>query len=535
MPEQEQETEKKKTSIVKRVLKWIGLGLLALQLIAFIIFQAPWKFITLLVIILLACTILPKTLRKWFWLSVGVVIIALIIWVFLPADNEGWRPYTFDEELAALEAARSIPDSENAAIIYNQLLDNYDANTFEPNFMDDDLDDLTRREPWLSKDHPEVAQWLQQHNGTISKLLQASKIEKCRFPIVADTVSFGQHIKRFAPIRRWARLLIRAGNNDIADGRTNQAIEKYIAVLQMARHQCQQPTIIDVLVGIAIEAIATSQFKTFIVTGDVTEERLNVIEQALSDIKHDWSSDFPRILEGEKLMAKNMLCGILYEVNPQGKTRFSRDPRAAITSQFAKDMSPTTYWQKKLTKVGIILGWFIMPSTPQKLSKIIDAAYEKYYAMTEPGFDWKKEPREFSITSIRLNYRRMMEMAYHTAEPVYRSIHDSYLRHTTNQTGVRLIITLRRYKNKNGIWPQSLDDVKDITAPETLIDPVNNSSFVYKPTDDDFTLYSKGKNNIDEGGKRDKWNEEKTGADDWLIWPQKTRKTQKKKANAEQQ
>ena len=85
-------------------------------------FQAPWKIITLLAIILAACTVLPKQIRKWFWLSAGVVVLILIIWIFLPEDNEGWRPYTFDEELAAMEAKYAIPDEENAATIYNELM-----------------------------------------------------------------------------------------------------------------------------------------------------------------------------------------------------------------------------------------------------------------------------------------------------------------------------------------------------------------------------------------------------------------------------
>jgi len=84
--------EKKKSGPVKRIFKWIGLGLLTLLLIAGIIFQASWKSITLLVIILAGCTVLPKPASKWFWLTAGAVVIALIIWTLLPEDDEGWRP-----------------------------------------------------------------------------------------------------------------------------------------------------------------------------------------------------------------------------------------------------------------------------------------------------------------------------------------------------------------------------------------------------------------------------------------------------------
>ena len=209
MDEQENKVPEKQVhktqNTVKSVFRWLFVGLFAFLLIAAIIFQAPWKVIALLVVFLLACTALPGPLRKWFWLSVGAVVVALVVWVFLPDNNEGWRPYTFDEEVAALEAKYAIPDSENAALIYNQLLDTYDANAFELGFMDPNVEDLTGREPWSSKDYPQVAQWLQQHNNTIAKLLEASKIEKCRFPIAADLFALEQTMERLPAMRRVGR------------------------------------------------------------------------------------------------------------------------------------------------------------------------------------------------------------------------------------------------------------------------------------------------------------------------------------------
>ena len=569
----EENQEKKKPGIVRRILKWIGLGLLTLLLIVALIFQAPWKVITVLVIVLLACTLLPRPARKWFWCAVGVVVIALIIWVFLPDSDSGdWRPYTFDDELAALEAKRAIPDSENAAIIYSQLLkehkDKYEkqkpeeddkiselmkkgkveltgaevnelaANPFEadpfyPDFWDYELDDLTRKESWSSKDYPEIAEWLQTHKGTITTLLQASKMEKCRFPIAADPVSLDKSMERLASMRRWAFLLTRAANNDIGDDRVDQAIEKYIAVLQMARHQYQQPLIVELLVGLSVEALATKQLNRFVIIGNPTNAHLTIIEETLAKIKHDWSYDLPRILECEKLIGKNTVCSSCFQINPKGKVRLSHDPTAAIRATLLGKMPSLTYWQKRLTKVGIILAWFSMPSTPQKFAKIVDAAYERYYAMAQPDYDWQKGPKKFSLTSVRFNYRCMVNILACMSEEVYYRIHDKYVRTIAKQRGSRIIILLRRHKNKNGHWPESLEDIRSLMPAETLVDPFNNGPFVYKLTDESFTLYSKGKNNIDENGEYVSiWPKPKP--DDWLIWPEKTKRTEEVNKNDEQ-
>jgi hypothetical protein len=540
MAEHEQQTEKKKPNLFWRIVKWIGLGLLTILLIAAFIFRAPWKVITLLVIFLLACTALPKPTRKWFWLSVGVVIIALIIWVFLSDETENWRPYTFDEELAVLEAKRAIPDSENAAVIYNQLLENYDSNAFEPDFLDPNLEYLTRTEPWSGEDYPEFAQWVKQHESTIAKLIEASKMERCRFPISCDIFRMDESMDRLAPMRRWAFLLSRVANNDIGEGRIDAGLEKYICVLKMADHMCQQPTMIDMLVGIAIETLALGRFRAFAVTGDATEQYLSVIEEALTEIKHDWTSDLPRILEGEKLLAKNFW-GVFYAINPEGKVRLSRDPTAAMRAEFPEELPPPTYWQRKLTTASALLGWFFLPASPQKTGKIIDDCYGGLYAMAKPNFDWQKKPEEpkgFSLVSAKFNFRFMIEILVSIMEPAFHRIHDTYLRLCADRRGNQIIIALRRFKNKHGRWPESLSDVKDLASAEIFVDPINDSSFVYKLTDDNFTLYSKGKNNIDENGQDSSTWDPNTlqtivEQDDVLIWPHRKCGTGKENADTE--
>jgi hypothetical protein len=88
---------------------------------------------------------------------------------------------------------------------------------------------------------------------------------------------------------------------------------------------------------------------------------------------------------------------------------------------------------------------------------------------------------------------------------------------------------------KNGCWPESLDALKSSAPAEAFIDPVNNGSFIYKTTKDSFVLYSKGENNLDENGKRDKWSFQDEGPDDWLFWPAIRYEAKKEKTNDEQQ
>ncbi len=511
----------KKPTVIKRILKWFGVGVLGVLIILGLIFQVPWKVIAILVVFLLAHTVLPRRGVKWFWAGVGVVVVALVIWVFLPEADGDWRPYTFDKELAALEAKRAIPDEENAATIYNELLKDYNINVcpIDPNADVQLL--LPIREPWKSSEHPRLARWLEDKQGEIAKIVEASEIDKCRFPIEVDITQSTNEMVRLGAMRRWAYWLVTMANNDRGEGRIDEALRKEIAVLRIAHHQYQQPTMVNYLVGIAIESVGIQQVKRVVVTGDGGEEYLKTVEKALSEIGGDWAGNLPRVLEFEKLLAKN-LWGMFYVVNPEGRIRLN--PGIAIRAMIARlsedtkkeieDKAALTCWRRKLMKAHTVLAWFYMPSSPQKAGQVVDAAYERYFAMVEPGYDWEKEPEE-TAKIPRLNYTYLVEHLIEVLAPAYQRIHEVYLRVKSDKQGCRIMVALRRCKNKTGHWPQSLDEVRHLVPEEIFIDPLNNGSFVYKLSDENFTLYSKGENGIDDGGMGD----EESGADDRPIWP----------------
>jgi len=520
---------KKIFGVTSKIIRWIWRVILSLLLILCIVFQAPLKLLTLVAIFLLACTVLPLRYRKWFWAGVGVVVLALVLWVFIPEKDGDWKPFTFDEELATLEAKREIPDGENAAVIYNQLLADYNENTFGPNCLNDDfIDSETLGTYWHSKDYPEVAKWINRHKETINKLIQVSKFEKCKFKITSKSPFF-LDMERPGAFRRWAQLLSRASNNDIAEGRIRQGLDKIYCMLQMGKHLCQQPSLVEILVGIAIKNIAIECFNNFAITGNINKKQLDMIEESIDTIKYDWQSDLPRVIDYEKLLFKNTL-GLFYEVNAKGQYRFLRHPENAI-KLFSPEVNilPKNYLQLKLVKAGSIINWFFYPATPQELSKAIDIAYQKYYEMANLNFDWSRKPKptEFPLPlfelNYKLNYKYLIKMLALMEESTYYKIHDLYLRQESGKNGSLLLIALRRYKDKTGVWPENLDETKGLTNEENFIDPVNGQSFVYKLTDGGFTLYSKGKNGIDDNGERfseycTETNQTKKTADDIKIW-----------------
>jgi hypothetical protein len=480
--------EKKKTAIVKRIFGWIWLGLLTLLILAALVYDAPWKVLALLLIILAACTALPRPARKWFWLSVAPGVVALIIWVFLPEDNGDWQPYTFDQELAALKAKYAVPDSENAAIAYNKLFQNHNEVTFYDNLPVEEQQKLPMGELWLSKDHPKIAEWLKDQQKTIDTLIEISQIEKCQFPMMATLASYEKEFDHRSKLRQYAFLLVSSANNDIAEDRIDAGLEKWLCLTQMAKHLYQQPTMWDFVVGAAIEAQAFKQLKRFMMEGQPSKEQVRLIADSLKNLENNWSLDFGRFIEYERLLSKNML-GLWYEINQKGKTRLSRDPTAAFKALFPQaPIATPTYWRKKLAKASVIIGWFFFPPTPQKVANIVDATYEKYYAMTDPNFDWSKKPPEVQ-PQLKLNYRCIIESLTNMSGQTYSRIHELYLKFLASRRGSRLLVAIKQYQIENGNWPANLDAIKSYAPAESFIDPVSGSQFEYEKHDSRFSLY----------------------------------------------
>jgi hypothetical protein len=105
------------------------------------------------------------------------------------------------------------------------------------------------------------------------------------------------------------------------------------------------------------------------------------------------------------------------------------------------------------------------------------------------------------------------------AEKYYYSMLETNLRAIAKKRGCQIMIALRRYKNENDHWPRSLEDIKSFVPGEILIDSMNGGNFVYELTDENFRLYSKGFNNIDENGRYESHWPQDAQPDDRLIWP----------------
>ncbi|MBN1974903.1 MAG: hypothetical protein JW787_14780 [Sedimentisphaerales bacterium] len=221
---------------------------------------------------------------------------------------------TPQEQLAAIDASLAIPDSENAAIIYNQLFKDYNESDFEPAFLNKDVETITRTTPWSSQDYPEIANWLEQNQNIIEKLMELSLFKKCYFPFpdLLELKSRSIFLSLLTVVdmdflnvvKKSAFFLARSANNDIAEGHLEKAIDKYLCVLTMSHHFREQPVTDYFLIGIALGAIGAHNIRNIIINYDISEKQLIKIETAFQQIPVSFEKQIHNIDKVEKLMER---------------------------------------------------------------------------------------------------------------------------------------------------------------------------------------------------------------------------------------
>lgn len=399
-------------------------------------------------------------LRRW---GQRVLVAAVLLALLLLTIRE--LSPSPQKQRAAFDAAHAIPDQDNAALIYGELLtgeevppskleiavSRFTAKVMDPmSFLElgrprKKLRELELSEgisdpnaawdiagrPWRTQDCPELKRWLDQRKDRLERLREAARKPACCFPLCPTPGRLDLFDMPLDAFRQNVSLLRWAANNDFGEGDSDAGLEKCQDLVSIGRHLRGQPSRSCLVSGIAYEVAALHRLAEFVVEGPATKRQLDDLAQQYAKIENEWESiirDIKRV--------RSIYVGLLTDERP---IRF---------------------------RVGTWLG------------------------------------------RIRGRYDDVEEARTHVL----------YLRLLSEQQGLRMLIELRRCKDRTGQWPAGLDAIASALPSEILVDPGSNRPYVYKLSGEGFSLYSIGPNRIDEGG-RNKWK----GPDDWLIWPLRDR------------
>ena len=192
----------------------------------------------------------------------AVVLCALVVVGVL-------RFGSIDRQLAAMEAAEAIPDSENAAVAYLNFTATYSA----PN------------------------------RDGIERLIEISKIDKCGFPIPRNRQQIIRSGDFLQDMRDWHRFLNSEINNNLHRDRMREATDICACIYRMARHlRSQSPSSSYYSHGLGFDAVLSLAIKRLIMKGSTTNEHLSALRSVMPPIQDTWKQDRKRLGQVETLM-----------------------------------------------------------------------------------------------------------------------------------------------------------------------------------------------------------------------------------------
>jgi hypothetical protein len=502
---------------------WFVIGIRSLFILLFMVvllgglyFKAAWKILVVDGLLLALLTVVPKPKRKYGWLTLAAAVLAVTVWIFIPEkDTRDWRPYTFDEELAVLEAERIVSPEDDAAPLYEDLFQRWKKIQEDDPFPEEADDEcVTQSQPWTAEEFPEVAAWFERHEDFFDDLIAATQKPACYFPAAVTSLELSESMEKLSPVKHFARHLIRASYLDLGESnKVYDALQKQMAVYNLGRHMNQQPMLIDMLVGVAAEAMAYDALKKTLIEQPFPEDIMigdflamtTPIRTGYFDTKERWK----QILAYEKLLDYI---------------------QAECPDEEFAEISDS-YWRGVSWKFSRFFMWLSgQLNDPVVLSEWVDEAYD----LLGEALQNEDESSKINTTPVipfELNYKYVIKSITQILLPSFRRIQGETLpRVLTQKQGTEIICDLAFYKKQHGQYPETFNELWQAKE-DSQVSLELYSGFVYEKLDESFKLYHVGQNGIDEKGHYKKPDfdpndityyeimELKPKPDDILIWP----------------
>jgi len=185
--------------------------------------------------------------------------------------------------------------------------------------------------------------------------------------------------------------------------------------------------------------------------------------------------------------------------------------------------------ESEIYKRKIMLSCFTGPTRKQVAEQIEQTSALFNHVITKTPWQIKDEGRDYfrEIENINKRHFSLKILDIGIIDP--KSIFYSYHKTRTQTDALIAVLAILRYKADTGQFPESLDELVPTGYLQSApMDPYSSGPLVYKLTEDNFKLYSVGKDFEDNGGLTSDtyalipvWSGSGVGRPDILYWPVK--------------
>ena len=453
------------------------------------------------------CRPLWQTVVARTFQTIGVLIVCFVIYIVWFFTG---RPVITTDYVAELNRiVRPIADeTQNAAPLYLKAAELYEK-------VPEDISKLFGKKyrEAAAEEKQLIEKWLRENSEALELVIAGTGKPYCWQKYEGEEMIsiLMPHLAEFRKIAfslRW-RAQLRA-----EQGQYQAAFDDAKTCYRFGQHIRGDKTLVEQLVGIAIEAMAIQALRDILSEHAMDSAKLAVLQKDFEQMVA--GEDFIVSFEVEKMFLYDEIQRCFTE-DRFGGGHISFDGIRRIGALAGEGFDDYD------VLAGAFHILFTHPNRQETLKQV-----EKFYDFVEKMAG--KTPAQIRAENIDFEKQSMEiikgNILLEILAPALGRVCEIAHRNKADSETALAIIAILRYEQNSGGYPQNLKQlIADDYLKKPPIDPYSDEPLVYRRTDDGFTLYSVGPNFIDDGGKifyndrgRPVWRGTKEGGDA-VFWP----------------
>jgi hypothetical protein len=374
--------------------------------------------------------------------------------------------------------------------------------------------DMTRKQPWDEKDYPQIAAWLKANEKPLTLVIEACNRPDYYNPLVShgDGKSPGSLSGVLLPAvqkcRELAATLISRAMLYLFAGKSDAAWKDLLACHRLGRHVARGGTLIESLVGIAIDHMSSNSDLTFLQAAKLPSAK---IRECLKDLEA--LPAMPSIA-GKIDVTERLIYLQTMQMIRRGECKdfgFLGGPSEKLTGEESKAAAKEIDWEfaienSKKWYDRIVATMQLKDRTARK-KELDKLEKELEEVVKESKKAPKDDPGKAAAKSVSYVLISLLMPAFHKVA----SAHD---RAQQIERNLHVAFALEVYKSEEGRYPTKLAELSPkylTTVPDDLF---SGKPLIYKPSDKGYLFYSVGANGKDDDGR---WMDDEPPGDDLRV------------------
>ncbi len=379
----------------------------------------------------------------------------------------------------------------------------------------------TTEGPWAKETLPTMARWIEVNEKPLALITEGAKRSRWYMPLVdedEDTMIVALLLPTVQSARSVSRVLNARAMNRLHDGDVEGAWEDLMTIHRLGRHVAEGSTLIERLVGVALEGVACGGDRIVAQSGQLMTAQALKFRAQLEELP-----PVPRMADAINLAERYLMldaCVHLARQTPGAKEILDIDVDGAaevLASLLSKTlidwnepMKMGNKWYDKLVAAGRLPTYLKQKAAMEK----IDEELKKLVARA-------KDPKAFAIKFFLTGSprkavgRQIGTILISLLLPAVNATIEAENRIDLERAMTGVTLALAAYKNDHGRYPDSLDKLAPKYIAKIPLDSYVEKPLVYSTTPDGYLMYSVGRNQADEEGNG--WWENRRDGDDLAV------------------